>query len=116
MYLITNVDRVNISTAASEMQKELHLSNTELGWRLGLAILSVVSGHRRLGRRPLRARKTLFWCGLIWRGDHHDGLFTSLLTLFIAASRSASRGANFPTATRALQYWTPADKRGFAQG
>src|SRR6267154_951107 len=32
MYLITYVDRVNISTAASEIQKELHLSNTELGF------------------------------------------------------------------------------------
>ena len=31
MYFITYVDRVNISTAASEIQKELHLSNTELG-------------------------------------------------------------------------------------
>ncbi|MGZ4819500.1 MAG: hypothetical protein ACXVZJ_12800, partial [Terriglobales bacterium] len=31
MYLITYVDRVNIGTAASEIQKELHLSNTQLG-------------------------------------------------------------------------------------
>jgi sugar phosphate permease len=31
MYFITYVDRVNIGTAASEIQKELHLSNTELG-------------------------------------------------------------------------------------
>ena len=28
MYFITYVDRVNIGTAASEIQKELHLSNT----------------------------------------------------------------------------------------
>ena len=31
MYFITYVDRVNISTAASEIQSELRLSNTELG-------------------------------------------------------------------------------------
>jgi len=31
MYFITYIDRVNISTAASEIQKELHLSNTQLG-------------------------------------------------------------------------------------
>jgi len=31
MYFITYVDRVNIGTAASEIQKELHLSNTQLG-------------------------------------------------------------------------------------
>ena len=31
MYLITYIDRVNIGTAASEIQKELGLSNTQLG-------------------------------------------------------------------------------------
>nr|HEV8012070.1 MFS transporter [Bradyrhizobium sp.] len=31
MYLITYVDRVNISTAAGDIQKELGLSNTQLG-------------------------------------------------------------------------------------
>src|ERR1700732_768388 len=31
MYFITYVDRVNIGTAASEIQRELHLSNTQLG-------------------------------------------------------------------------------------
>ncbi|WP_336492672.1 MFS transporter, partial [Methylobacterium nigriterrae] len=31
MYLITYIDRVNIGTAAPAMQKELGLSNTELG-------------------------------------------------------------------------------------
>ena len=31
MYFITYVDRVNISTAASEIQKELGLTNTQLG-------------------------------------------------------------------------------------
>ena len=32
MYFITYIDRVNISTAAGEIQKELKLSNTELGF------------------------------------------------------------------------------------
>jgi sugar phosphate permease len=31
MYFITYVDRVNIGTAASEIQKELGLTNTQLG-------------------------------------------------------------------------------------
>jgi sugar phosphate permease len=31
MYFITYVDRVNIGTAASEIQKELALTNTQLG-------------------------------------------------------------------------------------
>jgi MFS family permease len=45
------------------------------------------------------------------------GFVTSLLTLFIArVALGFGEGATFPTATRAMQYWTPADKRGFAQG
>src|SRR5260370_12499584 len=31
MYFITYVDRVNIGTAASDIQKELSISNTQLG-------------------------------------------------------------------------------------
>ena len=31
MYLITYIDRVNVATAASEIRRELGLSNTQLG-------------------------------------------------------------------------------------
>jgi MFS family permease len=45
------------------------------------------------------------------------GFVTGLLTLFIArVALGFGEGATFPTATRAMQYWTPANKRGFAQG
>jgi MFS family permease len=45
------------------------------------------------------------------------GLVHSLLMLFIArVALGFGEGATFPTATRAMQYWTPASKRGFAQG
>ena len=120
MYFITYVDRVNISTAASEIQKELRPEQYParpgvLGLRLSL---SVVPGDRRLGRRPLRARKTLFWCGLIWAlSTIMTGFVTGLSTLFIArVALGFGEGATFPTATRAMQYWTPADRSGFAQG
>ncbi len=120
MYLITYVDRVNISTAASEMQKELHLSNTELGLAFSAfaypyLLFQVIGGW--VGDR-FGPRKTLFWCGLIWAAATiMTGFVTSLLTLFIArVALGFGEGATFPTATRAMQYWTPADKRGFAQG
>jgi MFS family permease len=66
----------------------------------------------------LGPRKTLFWCGLIWAvATIATGFVTSLLTLFIArVALGFGEGATFPTATRAMQYWTPASKRGFAQG
>jgi len=120
MYFITYVDRVNIGTAASEIQKELHLSNTELGlvfsaFAYPYLLFQVIGGW--IGDR-LGPRKTLFWCGLIWAvATIATGFVTSLLTLFVArVALGFGEGATFPTATRAMQYWTPADKRGFAQG
>jgi len=68
MYFITYIDRVNISTAASEIQKELHLSNTQLGlvfsaFAYPYLLFQVIGGW--VGDR-FGPRKTLFWCGLIW--------------------------------------------------
>ena len=120
MYFITYVDRVNIGTAASEIQKELHLSNTQLGlvfsaFAYPYLLFQVIGGW--VGDR-FGPRKTLFWCGLIWAAATiMTGFVTSLLTLFMArVALGFGEGATFPTATRAMQYWTPANKRGFAQG
>ena len=120
MYFITYVDRVNIGTAASEIQKELHLSNTELGlvfsaFAYPYLLFQVIGGW--VGDR-FGPRKTLFWCGLIWAASTiATGFVTSLFTLFLArVALGFGEGATFPTATRAMQYWTPANKRGFAQG
>ena len=120
MYFITYVDRVNIGTAASEIQKELHLSNTQLGlvfsaFAYPYLLFQVIGGW--VGDR-FGPRKTLFWCGLIWAAATiMTGFVTGLVTLFIArVALGFGEGATFPTATRAMQYWTPADKRGFAQG
>src|ERR1700755_758056 len=45
------------------------------------------------------------------------GFVHGLPTLFIArVALGFGEGATFPTATRAMQYWTPAGSRGFAQG
>ena len=120
MYFITYVDRVNIGTAASEIQKELHLSNTQLGlvfsaFAYPYLLFQVIGGW--VGDR-FGPRRTLFWCGLIWAvSTIATGFVTSLTTLFIArVALGFGEGATFPTATRAMQYWTPANKRGFAQG
>ena len=68
MYFITYVDRVNIGTAASGIQKELHLSNTQLGlvfsaFAYPYLLFQVIGGW--VGDR-FGPRRTLFWCGLIW--------------------------------------------------
>src|ERR1700694_5128989 len=120
MYFITYVDRVNIGTAASEIQKELGLSNTQLGlvfsaFAYPYLLFQVIGGW--VGDR-FGPRKTLFWRGMIWAAATiMTGFVHGLLTLFIArVTLGLGEGATFPTATRAMQYWTPAAKRGFAQG
>lgn len=120
MYFITYVDRVNIGTAAGEIQHELGLSNTQLGlvfsaFAYPYLVFQVIGGW--VGDR-FGPRRTLFWCGLIWAvATILTGFVQGLATLFIARLLLGfGEGATFPTATRAMQYWTPAGKRGFAQG
>ncbi len=120
MYLITYVDRVNISTAAPAMQKDLGLSNTQLGvafaaFAYPYAFFQIAGGW--LGDR-LGPRRTLLICGAIWSS-------ATILVGFATGSTSLvlvrillgiGEGSAFPTATRALANWLAADRRGFAQG
>jgi len=68
MYLITYVDRVNIATAASEIRRDLGLSNTRLGLALSAfgypyLLFQIFGGW--IGDR-VGPRRTLFLCGVIW--------------------------------------------------
>jgi sugar phosphate permease len=120
MYLITYVDRVNIATAAPEIRRELSLSNTKLGLVLSAfgypyLLFQVFGGW--VGDR-FGPRLTLFVCGVIWAAATIlTGLATSLTMLFLVrVMLGVGEGATFPVATRAMQSWTPPDRRGFAQG
>ncbi len=120
MYFITYVDRVNVGTAASAIQKELGLSNTQLGlifsgFAYPYLVFQVIGGL--VGDR-FGPRLTLFACGLIWAvATALTGLASGLVSLFLfRVLLGFGEGATFPTATRAMQYWTPSGKRGFAQG
>lgn len=120
MYLIFYVDRVNLSTAAPIMQKDLGLTATQLGiafsaFAYPYAFFQIAGGW--LGDR-LGPRVTLLLCALlvaastIWTGlvGGLVGLFLSRLALGIG------EGPAFPTATRALSNWMRPDQRAFAQG
>ena len=120
MYLITYIDRVNIATAASEIRRELSLSNTQLGiifsaFAYPYLLFQVFGGW--VGDR-FGPRLTLFVCGVIWAiATIFTGLATSMTTLFlIRVLLGVGEGATFPVATRAMQSWTTAGRRGFAQG
>src|SRR5229473_791316 len=120
MYLITYVDRVNISTAADAIKRELGLSNIQLGF-LQLAVgypyllFQIFGGW--IGDR-FGPRRTLFLCGLVWAtATILTGFAGGLVTLFLCRLLvGVGEGATFPVATRAMQNWTPLGRRGFAQG
>ncbi|HEY0522259.1 MAG TPA: MFS transporter [Stellaceae bacterium] len=120
MYLIFYIDRVNISTAAPLIQKDLGLSNTELGFAFSAfaypyALFQIIGGW--IGDR-LGARRTLGLCGIaVCAATVATGAVGGLATLFAARlALGFGEGAAFPTATRAMAAWTPEGSWGFAQG
>lgn len=120
MYFITYIDRVNVGTAASEIKRELGLTNTQLGlvfsaFGYPYLLFQIFGGW--VGDR-FGPRWTLFFCGLIWASATIlTGLAGSLTTLFLMrVLLGVGEGATFPVATRAMQKWTAVGRRGWAQG
>ena len=120
MYLITYVDRVNISTSANLIRQELKLSNAQLGFVLSAfgypyLVFQIFGGW--IGDR-FGPRSTLFLCGVVWAGATIlTGLSGGVVALFLCRVLvGVGEGATFPVATRAMQGWTPVGRRGFAQG
>jgi sugar phosphate permease len=120
MYFITYIDRVNVGTAASGIQHDLHLSNTELGLVFSAFaypyLLFQIGGGWIADR--FGPRQSLFWGGLIWAAATiGTGFVGGLGSLFLfRVLLGFGEGATFPTATRAMQSWVPKQKRGYAQG
>ena len=120
MYGLTYIDRINVNTAGPVLQKELHLSTVELGWifsAFGWAYLVLQVWGGWLSDR-FGARLALTVCGVIWAvATIMTGLVGSLTALILCRILlGLGEGATFPTATRALADWFPAEKRGFTQG
>jgi MFS family permease len=120
MYFITYVDRVNVSTAASQFGAELHLSHVQIGFVFSAfaypyLVFQIIGGW--VGDR-FGPRRTLAVCAVIWAGATvMTGLAGGFVSLIVARLLlGLGEGATFPTATRAMSNWMPADKRGFAQG
>jgi MFS family permease len=120
MYLITYVDRVNVSTAAGAFGSELKLSHTQVGFVFSAfaypyLIFQVIGGW--VGDR-FGPRRTLTICAVIWAGatvlTGLAGGFVSMI--FARLLLGFGEGATFPTATRAISNWMPASRRGLAQG
>jgi sugar phosphate permease len=120
MYFITYVDRVNLSVAAPELARSLHLSKTELGFLFSVfaypyAAMQVLGGWFSDKYGP---RVTLTLLGVIWSlATIWTGLSGGFATLLLSrVLLGVGEGGAFPTATRALTWWLPKGERGFAQG
>src|SRR3954470_13955583 len=120
MYGITYIDRVNVSTASAVFGKELHLSNTQVGFVFSAfaypyLLFQIFGGW--VGDR-FGARLALTVAGVIWSaGTVLTGMSGSFVSLVAARLiLGFGEGAKFSGATRAMSDWTPASRRGFAQG
>jgi MFS family permease len=120
MYFILFVDRVNISTAAPLIARDLDLDNTKLGlvfsaFAFPYALFQLIGGWiaDRFG-----AWLVLTACCIIVAVSTAltgaSGGLASLVAIRLAVG--FGEGAAFPTATRAMASWTPAGNWGFAQG
>jgi ferredoxin len=120
MYLLTYIDRVNVSTASNLLEKELHLDKTQVGFVFSAfgypyLIFQIIGGY--LGDR-FGPRKVLTICSLIWAlATMLTGLAGGFFTMILARLLLGfGEGATFPTATSAMSVWTKPSDRGFAQG
>src|SRR3984893_11802881 len=120
MYLITYLDRVNISTAAPEITKEFGFDKITLGWIFSAfvwayALFQVPGGwlSDRFGARPVLATIVGYWSVMTAATAMATGAVSFVILRFLFGAGEA--GA-FPGATRAMQLWYPRQERGLVQG
>lgn len=123
MYLITYIDRVNVSTASVGplgFGAAFNLSKTEIGlvfsaFAYPYLIFQIIGGWVS---DQFGTRRTLIACSLIWASATVlTGLAGGLASLIIArVLLGLGEGATFPAATAAMSRWVAAKDRGFAQG
>jgi sugar phosphate permease len=120
MYLITYLDRVNISTAAPAIREEFGFDKVTMGYIFGAfglayALFQVPGGwlSDRFGARPVLAAIVAYWSVMTAATAAAAGASSFIIVRFLFGVGEA--GA-FPGATRAMQLWYPRQERGFVQG
>ncbi|HEY1878009.1 MAG TPA: MFS transporter, partial [Rhizomicrobium sp.] len=120
IYFITYLDRVNLATAAGDIQREFHLTNSQLGlifsaYNYPYAIVQLFGG--RLAdvfgpRLVLGISSLVFSLATVFTG--FAGGFLSLIGL--RAMLGLGEGPSLAAATRVIINWLPANRWSFAQG
>ena len=120
MYLITYMDRVNISTAAPMIRKEFGFDNIAMGFIFSAFTFAYSFGQvpggwigDRFGPRKVLPTLVAFWSVMTITTAHCVSLVQWIL---VRALFGAGEAGAFPTATRAMQLWFSPAERGFIQG
>ena len=120
MYLITYLDRVNISTAAPQISKEFGFDKVTMGVIFSAFVWAYALSRFRAAGCPIasaRARSSpmvvAYWSIMTaaTAAAFGSGSFMRLRFLFGIGEAGA-----FPGATRAMQLWYPRRERGLVQG
>ena len=120
LYLITYMDRVNISAAAPLISKEFHFSKITMGLIFS-AFLWSYAGFQvpggwlgdRFGPRGVLGTIVAYW-SLMTALTAQAWSFASFVVIRFLFG--AGEAGAFPTATRAMQLWHPREERGLVQG
>jgi len=120
MYIITYLDRVNISTAAPQISQEFGFDKVTMGFIFSAfvwayALFQVPGGwlSDRFGARGVLAGVVTYWSIMTaaTAAAFSGGSFMIVRFLFGVGEAGA-----FPGATRAMQLWYPRRERGLVQG
>src|SRR5207244_3080579 len=114
------LDRICMSQAVVPIQRELHLSNTDMSYvmmafTLSYGLFEIPTGRMgdRLGSRAVLTRIVLRWSAFTALTGACAG-FVSLL--FVRFLFGAGEAGAFPNAMRVIARWFPLRERGRVQG
>jgi sugar phosphate permease len=120
MYLLTYMDRSNISVAAPAIAKEFGLSKTAMGFVFSAFLWAYAIGQipggwlgDRFGPRRVLLAIIPFWSLTVVVTGLATGVMSLIITRFVLG---LSEAGAFPIATRAMQLWFAKSERGLVHG
>jgi MFS family permease len=118
--VITYMDRVCISNAASQIQRDLQISDSEWGWVLGVfsigyGLFEIPTGAwgDRVGQRRILTRIVVWWSIFTMLTGAATGLVALLVVRFLF---SLGEAGAYPNAAGSVAHWFPPAERARAQG
>ncbi len=118
--IITYIDRVCISVAGPQMQKDLEIPPERWGWVVGVFAISYAafeiptgSMGDRIGPRKVLTRVVVWWSVFTSLTGYVSNFFALLATRFLFGAGEA--GA-YPNSSVSISRWFPSTERARAQG